>query len=207
MPVKVERGMKYLGEAVSANVPELRGEPAKFLSASVSTAPALLSVMATITANGSTSSPHKHKKRKERPSDSHLIEESHHHKKKKKSKDKHRHAELEVPPLEVNGHHASKGKGKRKMEDDASAFVVVSASTRLSIPPVFASKPLAGVEEMLDSMVMKYVLDPSLCSRAPSAHMDWFGVKARTFSQGRRPVTLEYTVSQRRGANPERMPV
>ncbi|KAG8956348.1 hypothetical protein FRC04_004429 [Tulasnella sp. 424] len=116
--------------------------------------------MATTAANGSTSSPHKHKKRKERPSDSHLVEESHHHKKKKKSKDKHRHAELEAPPLEVNGHHASKGKGKRKMEDDASAFVVVSASTRLSIPPVFATQPLAGVEEMLDSMVMKHV--PSL---------------------------------------------
>ncbi|KAG8910138.1 hypothetical protein FRC01_006526, partial [Tulasnella sp. 417] len=115
--------------------------------------------MAGTTVNGSTSSPHKHKKRKERPSDSHLADESHHHK-RKKSKDKHRHVELEVAAPEAVGHHGSKKKGKRKMEDGASAFSVVSASIRLSIPPVFAAKPLSGVEEMLDSMVMKHI--PSL---------------------------------------------
>ncbi|KIO32229.1 hypothetical protein M407DRAFT_66977 [Tulasnella calospora MUT 4182] len=115
--------------------------------------------MATTAVNGSTSSPHKHKKRKERPSDSHLAKESHQHK-KKKSKDKHRHAELDVAAPEVVSHHVSKKKGKRKMEDGESAFAVVSASIRLSIPPVFAAKPLAGVEEMLDSMVMKHI--PSL---------------------------------------------
>ncbi|KAG8980652.1 hypothetical protein FRB90_007575 [Tulasnella sp. 427] len=116
--------------------------------------------MATIAVNGYPASPHKHKKRKERPSDLHSVEEEHHHK-KKKSKDKHRHEGTEAAaPLEVHGHHKSKSKGKRKMKDDASPFVVVSASTRLSIPPVFAAKPLAGVEEMLDSMVMKHI--PSL---------------------------------------------
>ncbi|KAG9043614.1 hypothetical protein FS837_009330 [Tulasnella sp. UAMH 9824] len=109
--------------------------------------------MAGTAVNGSTSSPHKHKKRKERPSDFHLTEESHHHK-KKKSKDKHRHAELEVAAPEVVGHHVSKKKGKRKMEDEDSAFAVVSAAIRLSIPPVFVGRPLEGVEEMLDSMVM-----------------------------------------------------
>lgn len=158
MPVKVERGMKYLGETLRRMCLN-HGEPAKFLSASISTAFARPSVMAGTAVNGSTSSPHKHKKRKERPSDSHLAEESHHHK-KKKSKDKHRHTELEVAAPEVVSHHASKKKGKRKMEEGESAFAVVSASIRLSIPPVFAAKPLAGVEEMLDSMVMKYVLNP-----------------------------------------------
>ncbi|KAG8972688.1 hypothetical protein FRB90_010167 [Tulasnella sp. 427] len=115
--------------------------------------------MATIAVNGHSASPHKHKKRKERPSDLHSIEEEHHHK-KKKSKDKHRHEETKAARLEVHGPHKSKSKGKKRMKDTASPFVVVSASTRLSIPPVFAAKPLAGVEEMLDSMVMKHI--PSL---------------------------------------------
>lgn len=55
-----------------------------------------------------------------------------------------------------------KGKGKLKekekaKEESAKEFMVVSASLVVSIPPVFASNPRAGVEEMLDSMVMRYI--------------------------------------------------
>ena len=52
-------------------------------------------------------------------------------------------------------------------------FHVVRASLVLSIPPIFASNPRVGVEEMLDSMVMRSALvyhcflrhssAPSLC--------------------------------------------
>lgn len=42
-----------------------------------------------------------------------------------------------------------KGKGKE------TAFQVVQSSLVLSISPVFASNPRAGVEEMLDSMIMR----------------------------------------------------
>ncbi|EIN11629.1 hypothetical protein PUNSTDRAFT_23075, partial [Punctularia strigosozonata HHB-11173 SS5] len=38
-----------------------------------------------------------------------------------------------------------------------SEFVVVRSSLRVSIPPVFAANPRAGVKEMLDSMLMRYV--------------------------------------------------
>lgn len=44
-----------------------------------------------------------------------------------------------------------KGKGKE------TAFQVVQSSLVLSISPVFASNPRAGVEEMLDSMIMRSV--------------------------------------------------
>jgi len=44
---------------------------------------------------------------------------------------------------------------KESSEDD-SDFRVVNASLVLSVPPVFAANPRAGVQEMLDSMVMKY---------------------------------------------------
>lgn len=37
-------------------------------------------------------------------------------------------------------------------------FHVVKTSLVLSIPPIFASNPRTGVEEMLDSMVMRFVL-------------------------------------------------
>ncbi|KAF8906583.1 hypothetical protein CPB84DRAFT_1770153 [Gymnopilus junonius] len=39
-------------------------------------------------------------------------------------------------------------------------FQIVNASLVLSVPPVFAANPRAGVEEMLDSMIMRYI--PSL---------------------------------------------
>ncbi|KAF8444748.1 hypothetical protein L210DRAFT_3611036 [Boletus edulis BED1] len=53
-----------------------------------------------------------------------------------------------------------KDKGKSRAPDPPSEFRLVSASLVLSIPPVFASDLRAGVEEMLDSMVMRYI--PSL---------------------------------------------
>lgn len=59
-----------------------------------------------------------------------------------------------------------KGKGKARAavqeyseeEEEASEFVVVTASVRLSVPPIFSTNPRAGVEEMLDSMIMKCVV-------------------------------------------------
>ncbi|EGO00060.1 hypothetical protein SERLA73DRAFT_34696, partial [Serpula lacrymans var. lacrymans S7.3] len=45
-------------------------------------------------------------------------------------------------------------KGKSKA---TSEFHVVKASLSVSIPPVFATNQRAGVEEMLDSMIMRYI--------------------------------------------------
>ncbi|KAJ3571761.1 hypothetical protein NP233_g3536 [Leucocoprinus birnbaumii] len=57
---------------------------------------------------------------------------------------------------------ASPSKKKPKKSSNTSAesegeFHVINASLRLSIPPIFANNPRAGVEEMLDSMVMRYI--------------------------------------------------
>lgn len=49
------------------------------------------------------------------------------------------------------GEYKDKGKGK------ATEFQVINASLVVSVPPVFASDPRAGVQEMLDSMVMRHV--------------------------------------------------
>jgi hypothetical protein len=47
-------------------------------------------------------------------------------------------------------------KGKaRAREGDESEFTTVRASVVVSIPPIFASNARAGVEEMLDSMLMR----------------------------------------------------
>ncbi|KIJ67752.1 hypothetical protein HYDPIDRAFT_165588 [Hydnomerulius pinastri MD-312] len=54
----------------------------------------------------------------------------------------------------------AKDKGKSRASDQPSEFRVINASLVLSVPPVFASDLQAGVEEMLDSMVMRYI--PSL---------------------------------------------
>ncbi|RDB16806.1 DNA-directed RNA polymerase I subunit rpa43 [Hypsizygus marmoreus] len=51
--------------------------------------------------------------------------------------------------------HKEKGKEKGKARD--TEFQVVRTSLVLSIAPIFASNPRAGVEEMLDSMVMRYI--------------------------------------------------
>jgi DNA-directed RNA polymerase I subunit RPA43 len=47
-----------------------------------------------------------------------------------------------------------KGKGRANSDMDRE-FEVISASLVVSIAPVFAANPRAGVEEMLDSMVMR----------------------------------------------------
>ncbi len=44
----------------------------------------------------------------------------------------------------------------KESSEDRSDFRVVNASLVLSVPPVFAANPRAGVQEMLDSMVMRY---------------------------------------------------
>ncbi|KAI0066148.1 hypothetical protein BV25DRAFT_1797566 [Artomyces pyxidatus] len=54
-----------------------------------------------------------------------------------------------------------KEKGDKKGKHAAdSEFRTVSASVVLTVPPVFASKPRDGAEEMLDSLIMRY--EPTL---------------------------------------------
>ncbi|KAK0504857.1 hypothetical protein EDD18DRAFT_316500 [Armillaria luteobubalina] len=55
-----------------------------------------------------------------------------------------------------NGHSKKKTKDKKGKERE-SDFHVVQASLVLSIPPKFADDPKSGVNEMLDSMVMRYI--------------------------------------------------
>ncbi|KAG2074674.1 hypothetical protein BDR04DRAFT_154245 [Suillus decipiens] len=68
-------------------------------------------------------------------------------------------------------HDAPRKKKKEKLRQDmekpqcaepsTSEFRVTKATITLSVPPVFASNLRSGVEEMLDSMIMRYI--PSLC--------------------------------------------
>ena len=53
----------------------------------------------------------------------------------------------------------TKGKGRATHADDA--FRVVRASLTVSVAPVFANDLRGGVEEMLDSMLMRYVFPRS----------------------------------------------
>lgn len=58
---------------------------------------------------------------------------------------------------------SSISKNKSKMSSDSNVdsegeFHIVKASIRLSVPPIFANSPRAGIEEMLDSMTMRYIL-------------------------------------------------
>ncbi|KAF7793962.1 hypothetical protein EIP86_005086 [Pleurotus ostreatoroseus] len=55
----------------------------------------------------------------------------------------------------AHAHTKKDAKGKAKAGSDE--FTVVQASLALSIPPVFATNLRAGAEEMLDSMVMRYI--------------------------------------------------
>lgn len=48
-----------------------------------------------------------------------------------------------------------KDKGKAK-EVEESEFRIVRTTLTVSISPIFASNPRIGVEELLDSMVMRY---------------------------------------------------
>ncbi|KIK95143.1 hypothetical protein PAXRUDRAFT_827293 [Paxillus rubicundulus Ve08.2h10] len=52
---------------------------------------------------------------------------------------------------------SARAKGKSRASNSSGEFRVINASLVLSIPPVFASDLRAGVEEMLDSMVMRYI--------------------------------------------------
>ncbi|KAJ7925219.1 hypothetical protein B0H13DRAFT_1975542 [Mycena leptocephala] len=51
----------------------------------------------------------------------------------------------------------SKDKGKARESDAEAEFQTVKASLVVSVPPIFASNPHAGVQEMLDSMIMRYI--------------------------------------------------
>ncbi|OSX66089.1 hypothetical protein POSPLADRAFT_1064586 [Postia placenta MAD-698-R-SB12] len=48
-------------------------------------------------------------------------------------------------------------KGKARATDGGNEFRVVQASMVVSIPPVFANNLQAGVEDMLDSLLMRYI--------------------------------------------------
>lgn len=57
--------------------------------------------------------------------------------------------------IEGSAHKKEKmAKGKNKNEDE---FRVVTATLTLSISPVFAENPRGGCEELLDSMIMRYL--------------------------------------------------
>lgn len=58
--------------------------------------------------------------------------------------------------VEVNSQE-KKRKDKGKARADDGQFKVMNATMAVSIPPVFANNQRAGVEEMLDSMIMRYI--------------------------------------------------
>ena len=60
------------------------------------------------------------------------------------------------------GKRRDKGKNRERMDVEESEFKLINASLVVSIPPVFANNPRAGVEEMLDSLVMRSVSLPFL---------------------------------------------
>lgn len=51
-----------------------------------------------------------------------------------------------------------KKKSKKHHKDDVSnqEFVRVKASMTISLPPIFVQDPTEGIEEMLDSMILRY---------------------------------------------------
>lgn len=65
----------------------------------------------------------------------------------------------------------TKDKGKARQTDAEAEFQTVTASLVVSVPPIFASNPHGGVEEMLDSMIMRSAHVPTSKSR-PAKH--WF---------------------------------
>lgn len=64
--------------------------------------------------------------------------------KKKKKKAKHREKET-----------LKQDKGKSRVDPSTSEFLVTKATLKLSVSPVFANDLRVGVEEMLDSMIMR----------------------------------------------------
>lgn len=99
------------------------------------------------------SSDPKSKKQKHRSTED--PDTSHIGSKKKKEKPVKATAGPVAPPSEDAQRRTQKSKGKSPALDLPSEFRVINASLILSIPPVFASDLRAGVEEMLDSMVMR----------------------------------------------------
>ncbi|KAF5355189.1 hypothetical protein D9756_005231 [Leucocoprinus leucothites] len=74
-----------------------------------------------------------------------------HHTHESPSKKRKTHDRAASPPKK-------KSKKSSKTDTDSEGeFHVINASLRLSIPPIFANNPRSGVEEMLDSMVMRYI--------------------------------------------------
>ena len=73
----------------------------------------------------------------------------------------HSHSHKKAKKKKKEGHAAhrseKKSKSSSKKSKTDSQFRVVNASILVSIPPKFFADPLAGVHEMLDSLVMKYV--------------------------------------------------
>ncbi|KAF8161045.1 hypothetical protein B0H34DRAFT_699182 [Crassisporium funariophilum] len=61
---------------------------------------------------------------------------------------------------EIQAEQIPQKKPKRSHNGNISDFQVVKASLVISVPPIFAANPRAGIEEMLDSMIMRYI--PSL---------------------------------------------
>lgn len=62
-----------------------------------------------------------------------------------------------APTVQDRRSKKDKAKGKSRAADgvEEGEFTVVRSSVVVSIPPVFADNPRAGVEEMLDSMLMR----------------------------------------------------
>lgn len=95
---------------------------------------------------------HKTKKRKHVSADGNVAEPSTKRSKTAKTK------------RDKDSNKAKEGKKKGKgIAPSDSQFKVVKATLALSIPPVFAMKPREGAEEMLDSMVMRFVCPCRLC--------------------------------------------
>lgn len=97
------------------------------------------------------SSQHKAKKRKHVGADIGPSEPS---AKRSKKEGKHK---KDKRHKEVDGQVREKRKDKGKAREDEKQFKVISATLAISIPPVFANNLRAGAEEMLDSMIMRYV--------------------------------------------------
>ncbi|KIJ39493.1 hypothetical protein M422DRAFT_75853 [Sphaerobolus stellatus SS14] len=57
----------------------------------------------------------------------------------------------------ISGPSTKKSKKDKKKKHHNSEFALIHASLVVSIPPVFASSPAQGIEEMLDSLVMRYI--------------------------------------------------
>ncbi|KAJ4468185.1 hypothetical protein J3R30DRAFT_3560115 [Lentinula aciculospora] len=86
-------------------------------------------------------------------------------KKKKVKRDAASHVDVSQNSLDVSGGIFSPGnraekrlvQAKEKGKGKETAFQVVQSSLVVSISPVFASDPRVGVEETLDSMIMRYI--------------------------------------------------